>query len=74
MQNEPGTGKRLTPAELAAVLRDAADQVERTASFEGSISWETPEKDFDHRYEVIAFYRVGNDAGQGGAVVIREFT
>jgi hypothetical protein len=73
MQNVPGTGKRLTPAELAAVLRDAADEVERTASIEGSIAWETPDENFDNRFEVIAFYRVGNDAGQGGAVVIRDF-
>jgi hypothetical protein len=73
MENMPGTGKRLTPAEFAGVLRDAASEVERTASFEGSIAWETPAENFDHRFEVIAFYRTGNDMGQGGAVVIREF-
>lgn len=71
MKNEPGTGKRLTPESLARLLRHAADEVERTASIEGSISWETPDEDFDHRYEVLAFYRTGNDMGQGGAVVVR---
>lgn len=72
MENVPGTGKRLTPTELALVLRDAADEVEKNASIEGSIAWETPTTDFDFRYEVLAFYRIGNDAGQGGAVVIRD--
>lgn len=72
MENMPGTGKRLTPAELAATLRHAADEVERNASIEGSIAWETPATDFDFRYEVLAFYRTGNDMGQGGCVLIRE--
>lgn len=67
----PGTGKRLTPAELASHLRRAADEVERLGSIEGSIAWETPARNFDQRFEVLAFYRVGNDMGQGGAVVIR---
>lgn len=73
MENMPGKGKRLTPGELAAVLRDAANEIERTASIEGSIAWETPGENFDRRYEVVAFYRTGNDMGQGGAVVIRDF-
>lgn len=71
MENVPGTGKRLTPQELAQHLRRAADEVERAGSIEGSIAWETPSENFDQRYEVLAFYRVGNDMGQGGAVMIR---
>lgn len=71
MENVPGTGKRLTPAQLASLLRSAAAEVERTGSDEGSIAWETPSENFDHRYEVLAFFRTGNDMGQGGAVVIQ---
>lgn len=71
MENVPGTGKRLTPPQLASLLRRAADEVERVGSHEGSIAWETPTENFDRRYEVLAFFRTGNDMGQGGAVVIR---
>lgn len=71
MENMPGTGKRMTPIELSSLLRRAADEVSRTASFEGSIAWETPDEDFDDRFEVIAFVRTGNDMGQGGAIVVR---
>lgn len=71
MKNVPHAGERKTPQELAALLRTAADEVEKTASFEGSINWETPDEDFDGRYEVLAFVRVGNDMGQGGAIVVQ---
>lgn len=74
MENTLGTGKRLTADELASLLRDAAAEISKKpvpGSFEGSITWETPAEDFDQRFEVLAFYRVGNDMGQGGAVVVR---
>lgn len=72
MENFPGTGKRLNPEELASLLRQAANEVEAIGSFEGSIAWETPTTDFDRRFEVIAFFRVGQQlGGQGGAVVVR---
>jgi hypothetical protein len=79
MENIEGTGKLMTPQHLAALLRDAANEIDDPrghgpGSFEGSIAWESPdslpEQDSD-KFEVIAFYRVGNDMGQGGAVVIR---
>lgn len=74
MENVPGTGKRMTPAALANILRHAAAEIEAGASHEGSIAWETPTENFDRRFEVLAFYRTGQDMGQGGCIVIREDT
>lgn len=72
MENTDGKGKRLTPATLASLLRNAANEIEAGGSHEGSIAWETPTQDFDRRFEVLAFYRTGQNMGQGGCIVIRE--
>jgi hypothetical protein len=80
MDNVPGTGRLITPTELAAILLRAAHEINDPrgmgpASDEGSIVWESryppdipgPE---EHMYEVLAFVRISNDRGQGGAIVI----
>lgn len=81
MENVEGKGLLLSPVALADVLRHAAAEVERGASWEGSITWETPEApdserpdrpEPDGRLEVLAFFRTGQDMGQGGAHVIQD--
>lgn len=59
---------KLTPSELAAVLRDAADAVEASDSMEGWFKYEPAAlapgaaPTFDASYA----FRVGNRGGQGG--------
>jgi len=60
----------LNPEKAAGYLRDAASEIERGASMEGSIRWEWGDEPGTYRLQ--AFYRVGNDMGQGGAVIVKE--
>lgn len=65
-------------AALADMLDVAANEVRRRASMEGSIRWEfvVPPEGADvpahHDMAVSAFFRTGNDMGQGGAVVLGD--
>jgi hypothetical protein len=58
----------LTKDELVGVLRDAANVVAESDSFEGRIAYTFGSQ--PDTFEVDAFYRVGNSMGQGGARII----
>jgi len=63
--------KKQTAQQLAAALRDMADAIEASDSFEGSIAYEAlPEKNM---FNVEAFWRIGNSEGQGGSRMIAQF-
>lgn len=65
-------------AHLAAFLRQAADEVERHASMEGTISWSVvgmgtlnePAGVEEGTTIMQAFVRNGNDRGQGGCWLV----
>lgn len=60
--------KLMTGAELIELLADAMLEVRRGASLEGAISYEAQDQGF---YLVAGAYRVGNDVGQGGSVMVQ---
>lgn len=62
----------MTIDELAALLRDMLAEIERKASFGGSIEYDALDPDVppDKHYMVRGVYRVGNDFGQGGTRMI----
>ena len=57
---------------LVAVLTDMLERVRAGDSFEGSITWATPEDPAApaRAFDVMASYRIGNLQGQGGMRVI----
>lgn len=64
-------------SELAEMLADAGTEVGRRASLEGRIEWSEiegidGEAVPQDQVAVRAFYRVGNDIGQGGGVLIER--
>jgi hypothetical protein len=58
----------MTGSELIELFADAMTEVKRGASLEGAISYEAQEPGF---YLVAGAYRVGNDLGQGGSVMVQ---
>lgn len=60
---------RLSRAELVQLLQVALGGVREKDSDDGSIRYERIGPD---EFEVSAFVRVGNSAGQGGCVLIQE--
>jgi hypothetical protein len=73
----PPGWNRLAPAsqaELEDVLHDALERVIAGDSYEGTITWTMPtdEPELEHAdFGLVARYRIGNLAGQGG---LRVFT
>lgn len=55
--------------ELATALRSMAAAVEAGDSFEGSIQYSVSGP---RKFEVLAWWRVGNSEGQGGCEMIGE--
>lgn len=63
----------MTQSDLVAVLRDMADLVEASDSFEGSIEYLMPGPDDPPCYAMVrASYRYGNTLGQGNLRLIGQ--
>lgn len=82
MPDEPGysevfpPGSKPTtvePAAFLAMMDDVKREVERGASMEGSILWGWSFKE-PGKLDVGGMYRIGNDMGQGGVVVLWDTT
>lgn len=63
---------KINKEQLVLVLRDMANLIENSDSFEGRINYTCMEDDCGKdEFHVEAFYRTGNSMGQGGVSMIR---
>lgn len=62
--------QNMSRSDLLSLLDDIRNRVANGDSLEGNLGYLLADNSAEHPYDVVATYRTGNTAGQGGCILI----